>query len=139
MAAFVNAPLRFPVKFHGRFSNQSSACQRVSPRLRRFISIHTYMSLEPDGSPANPAQTPNVDAQNTDVGISLERIADSKVATAIIAEIRNIPSRRVFYTFLAIGGLSALTALSIFNSVVSSLDNLPLIPDILRLVSSTHL
>lgn len=97
------------------------------------------MSLEQEGSPANPTPSPQVDTQDSDAGISLEGIADSKVATAIITEIRNIPSRPVFYTFVVIGGLLALTALSVSSSVVSSLDHLPLVPDILRLVSSTQL
>lgn len=139
MAAFVNTPLRFPVGFHGRLRNRTSVCQHVFPRLRRFTTTPTSMSLEQDDSPANPTPTPQVDIRDADVGISLEGMADSKFATAIITEIRNIPSRPVFYTFVVIGGLSALIALIVSSSVVSSLDHLPLIPDILRVVSSTHL
>lgn len=68
-------------------------------------------------------------------GLTLDSITESKMASAIIEEIRNIPSRPVFYSFLTVGVVSAFVLLSISSSVLSTLNHLPVVPDIFRLVS----
>lgn len=59
----------------------------------------------------------------------------NKVGGMVLSEVRNIPSKRVFYSSATVLFVASILLLTLSSSLISSLDQFPFIPDTLRLVS----
>lgn len=62
------------------------------------------------------------------------KLVISKAADIVDADMSDIPSRRVFYSGVALWLTIAMVTLTVSSTVVAYIDRLPLIPDALRLV-----
>lgn len=80
-------------------------------------------------TPAKESNTPNPTPKQF-----IQEDTNDDVTNAITAGIRGIPSRPVFYSFLAAGVTTSFVLLIISSSIVSYIDRIPVLRDILRLV-----
>lgn len=60
----------------------------------------------------------------------------SEIGQALVTQVKQIPSRPVFYGALTFSFTVAIVTLKVASSLLAALDEFPLVPDTLRLVST---
>lgn len=116
-----------------------SGCVAIVARARVVMAAQSSA----DGAPvatSNGAGSPSANAEpSSDEQPSSADGAETETATVIPSEIRDIPTRPVFYSFLAVGLTATAVLFTVTSAIASYIGGLPLLSDAFRLVRSFSL
>lgn len=116
------------------FAAQTTTARAICvPGRRRVLKAQTS-SDRASPNTAIPTQAQENRASNSRPLNTFSDDTNNDVITAITSEIRAIPSRPVFFSFLAAGLTSSVVLLVILSSIVSYVDRVPFLGDIFQLV-----